>query len=237
MKYTIACVFAHPDDESFGPSGTLIKLAAKGNDVYVITATKGQAGQSSDKIIKGDLGAHRVKELEKACRIMGIKPPILLDFFDGTLNEHQMPLLKKSILRKLQRITPDIIIIYEKGGISYHLDHIAVTKAVLLLSEENKIKPKKIYYFGISKELSILLGRQNALDESKLAKIDVSDVYETKIAAMKAHGSQEKDYLRIIKRFEDMKEQAHGKHYEYFSLAKTTLLHLNYPEADLLEGL
>jgi len=70
-----------------------------------------------------------------------------------------------------------------------------------------------------------------------LAKIDVSDVYETKIAAMKAHGSQEKDYLRIIKRFEDMKEQAHGKHYEYFSLAKTTLLHLNYPEADLLEGL
>ena len=38
---TLMAVFAHPDDEAFGTGGTLTKYAAEGNDVYVVTATRG----------------------------------------------------------------------------------------------------------------------------------------------------------------------------------------------------
>jgi LmbE family N-acetylglucosaminyl deacetylase len=233
-KHTIACVFAHPDDESFGPSGTLIKLAQQGHNVYVITATKGQAGQSSDKKIIGDLGSHRAQELTKACKIMGINPPLLLDFFDGTLNEHQLPLLKKSILEQLSNIKPDVIIIYERGGISYHLDHIAVTKAMLSIHDEKLYKAKKLYYFGLPSSLSKEMGRESTLDDSKLAIINVSDVMDLKIKAMQAHESQEKDFIRIIKRLKDMSK---GEYLEYFSLARSDIKSLSFPESDLLNGL
>ena len=37
-------VFAHPDDESFGPGGTLARYARQGVAVHVIIATDGIAG-------------------------------------------------------------------------------------------------------------------------------------------------------------------------------------------------
>lgn len=233
-KHNIACIFAHPDDESFGPSGTLIKLAKAGHNVYVITATKGQAGQSSNKKIVGDLGSHRANELMQACKIMGINPPILLDFFDGTLNEHQLPLLKKSILMELNKIKPEVIIVYERGGISYHLDHIAVTKAVLSIYDDNQYRPKKLYYYGLPSSLSKQIGRESTLDDEKLAIIDVSEFMDVKIKAMQAHGSQEKDYVRIIKRLKDMSK---GEYFEYFSIARDNIESLSFPESDLLNGL
>ncbi len=43
--FTLLAVFAHPDDEAFGTGGTLAKYAAEGCDVYLVTATSGEAGQ------------------------------------------------------------------------------------------------------------------------------------------------------------------------------------------------
>jgi len=37
--------FAHPDDEAFGRGGTLAKYAAEGCDGYLVTATRGGAGE------------------------------------------------------------------------------------------------------------------------------------------------------------------------------------------------
>ena len=50
-KRTLMAVFAHPDDEAFGTGGTLAKYAAEGCDVYLVTATRGEAG----KIAESDL--------------------------------------------------------------------------------------------------------------------------------------------------------------------------------------
>ncbi|MEJ5225942.1 MAG: PIG-L family deacetylase, partial [Anaerolineales bacterium] len=41
---TILAVLAHPDDESFGMGGTLALYARQGHNVYLICATRGEAG-------------------------------------------------------------------------------------------------------------------------------------------------------------------------------------------------
>lgn len=59
---TIVGIFAHPDDETFGPGGTLSKLAQKGQDVYIICATNGDGKQGNRKK-EIALGKQRKKEL------------------------------------------------------------------------------------------------------------------------------------------------------------------------------
>ena len=44
----LVCIFAHPDDEAFGPGGTIAKFAKK-RPVYLICATKGESGKYKDK--------------------------------------------------------------------------------------------------------------------------------------------------------------------------------------------
>lgn len=163
---------------------------------------------------------------------MGINPPVVLDFFDGTLNEHQLPLLMKEIARKVKKINPDVIIVYERGGISYHLDHIAVTKAVLNLFDNKEINPSQIYYFGLDPEVAGMLERETTLTKENLIQVDITDFWELKKEAMQAHKSQEKDYLRLIQRSEALRTKNAGKLYETFSLAR--IKSKSSPEGPLL---
>ena len=41
---TLLVIFAHPDDESHGPGGTLSKYASEGVKVHYLCATRGEAG-------------------------------------------------------------------------------------------------------------------------------------------------------------------------------------------------
>ena len=46
--FSLLAVFAHPDDETFRPGGTLALLARQGVRVQVLTATRGESGSCGD---------------------------------------------------------------------------------------------------------------------------------------------------------------------------------------------
>ncbi|MGB9300696.1 MAG: PIG-L family deacetylase, partial [Anaerolineae bacterium] len=79
---TLMAFFAHPDDEAFGTGGTLAKYAAEGCDVYLVTATRGEAGEIvvPDLTTPAALPFVRERELRCACEIYGIHPPRFLDY-------------------------------------------------------------------------------------------------------------------------------------------------------------
>lgn len=245
-KQTILGIFAHPDDESFGPGATLAKYAAEGHEVQIITVTRGQAGQTSGLKIKHTLGQEREEETRQAAKILGIGQVTFLDFFDGTLNEHQLPTLKTNLKYHIRKINPEVIIIYNIDGISWHLDHIAVAKAVIQLYDEGEIKPPKIYFFGYPQEFMRWWQKQYhrvlgcGLVDEKLTLIDVKKYINTKITAMRQHRTQKKDWQRLIALFRLVKTTGIGKGkwgYEYFQLARSSLAALSFPEKDLLVGL
>ena len=64
MKKVIFGIFAHPDDESFGPSGTLLKLRRSGYDLHLIVLTDGEAGVNPDGI--ENLGEVRLQEWRRS---------------------------------------------------------------------------------------------------------------------------------------------------------------------------
>lgn len=232
-------IFAHPDDETFGPGGTLAKYAKAGHQVYTLTATRGQVGMTSSQKIEGNVGKQRESELKEATKILGVKEAFVLDFADGSLNEQQLPVLKILIEKVVNQIKPEIIIIFEPLGISLHLDHIAVSKAVVSLFDQGKITPKKIYYFGLSNELAKQFGRDYGLSkDEKAVLIDISKEWPIKLAAMKKHQTQKRDWQRILGRQKILRQkflQFFKK--EMFFLARTSIKNLSLPEKDLLDNL
>ena len=127
-KKTILAIFAHPDDEAFGTGGTLARYAAEGHDVYLITATRGEAGQiaAPGLATPANLPFVRERELACACQIYGIHPPILLNYQDGQLAVvHQGQAVGK-LVRHIREIRPDVVTTFGPDGIYGHYGHIAV---------------------------------------------------------------------------------------------------------------
>lgn len=127
-KLTLMAVFAHPDDEAFGTGGTLSKYAAEGCDVYLVTATRGEAGEIAepDLATSADLPFVREQELRCACRVYGIHPPRFLDYADGLLPiVHQGQAVGK-VVRLIRELRPQVIITFGPQGVYGHYDHIAV---------------------------------------------------------------------------------------------------------------
>ncbi len=125
---TLMAVFAHPDDEAFGMGGTLARYAAEGCDVYLVTATRGEAGKIATPGLAtaADLPRVREEELRCACRAYGIHPPLFLDYVDGQLTTvHQGQAVGK-LVRILREIRPHVVVTFGPDGVYGHYDHIAV---------------------------------------------------------------------------------------------------------------
>ena len=139
--HKIMAIFAHPDDEG-AIGGTLAMYARRGAEVTLVCATRGEAGEISDPALAtpATLGAVRQKELEDACAILGIQPPIFLDYCDsgmaGTAENGRPAAFIKAdpfeVLRKLVGVIrqhkPHIIITFEPFGWYGHPDHQAASR-------------------------------------------------------------------------------------------------------------
>lgn len=218
MQKAIVCIFAHPDDEAFGPSGTIHKLT-KTNDVFLLCATKGEVGKNSRKSVK-TLGEIRADELRRSAKILGVKKVYFLGFVDGTLSNSLYHKLASKIERHLKRLKPEIVMTAEPRGVSGHIDHITVSMATSFVFTKLKFI-KEIYYHCITEEVRARFGNDYFIyfppgyKRSEIDKIvKVSDVYDIKLAAMQAHKSQAHDITRILKARKGLPKE------EYFLIRK-----------------
>ena len=216
-KKNFVCIFAHPDDEAFGPSGTIHLLTKKYN-VYILCATRGQMGQDSD-LQDTKLSQRRSAELLDSAKTLGVKKVYFLGFRDGTLSNNLYHKLAAKIQKHLENLKPEKIMTYGPTGISGHIDHITmhyVTMFVfqklpfvqevwstITIREKSDLRKDYFVYFPPG-------SKRSEIDKI----VDVTDVWDTKVAAMKCHKSQKHDYERILK-----DSEKHPKE-EYFLVKK-----------------
>ena len=86
---TVAFVYAHPDDETFGCSYLIRQIADEGGNAVLLTATRGDAGKTGrlGAMTREELAAKRDLELEKAANILGISTVEQLGMGDGKLKD------------------------------------------------------------------------------------------------------------------------------------------------------
>jgi N-acetylglucosamine malate deacetylase 2 len=191
---SLLAVFAHPDDETFRPGGTLALLSQCGVQVQVLTATRGGAGSCGYPPLcaPDELPALRESELHCACAALGLEPPILLDYPDGRLSEVDPESILAEILAVVQRIQPQVMLSFGPDGLSGHPDHIAVGR--LACEAFHKFREVvALYTLAVPLSLATELGMSQirALpDDSITFSVNVSTVWEAKLAAIHCHRTQ-----------------------------------------------
>lgn len=213
----ILAVFAHPDDESFGPGGTLARYASAGHKVGLVTLTRGEAGSVgiSKTLTADELAGRRTCELHHAVKILGINYLKIGDLSDKKLAEVPDVTGMHLIQNEIDFFKPDVLITFHEQGISGHPDHQTVTRWLLELI---KIQPQTIslLLYGVLLEQTEHLPRRRLIPmtlEEVTHRIAVSDYLDTKIEAIKAHVTQKESWQRFIQPIEKFKISAR---WEYF---------------------
>lgn len=152
----LMAVLAHPDDESLGVGGTLARYASEGVEVYLVTATRGDAGRYRDYRF-GDprhpgasaLAETRERELRAAASVLGVREVALLDYRDQQLDRATPQEVIGVLVQHLRRVHPHVIITFGPDGAYGHPDHVAIsqfTTAAVVAAADPAIA--KLYYIA-----------------------------------------------------------------------------------------
>ncbi len=126
---TVLMLWAHPDDEAYLAGGLSATLADAGQRVLCVTATRGEAGESSLPVTDRDhLAAIRTAELEKALAVLGVEEHHWLGYPDGGCAEVDENHAASRITRLVDEVGPDTVITFGPEGFTGHPDHRAVSR-------------------------------------------------------------------------------------------------------------
>jgi LmbE family N-acetylglucosaminyl deacetylase len=191
----VLVVTAHPDDVDFGASGTLASWTAEGIAVTLCVITDGDAGGFDPTVPRSDIPGIRRAEQRSAAALWGATDVVYLGYRDGELTvSHD---LRRDISRVIRQVRPRRMLIqspernWERIQAS-HPDHLAAGDASIQAVYPDARNPfahtSLLQDEGLEawtvEEVWVMAGPQP--DHF----VDITDTFDTKIAALRAHESQ-----------------------------------------------
>src|SRR4030042_1550758 len=213
-------IAAHPDDIEFTSVGTLARGARLGTRVVYVLCTSGDVGIAEPGMTREKAAQIREAESLEAARIAGVKEVVFLVEPDGLLQPTLE--LRKKIVREIRKYRPEIIMIGDPtivwSGDDYinPPDHRAAAQAALDATFPAAGQPNLFEELG-----------QEGLTAHKVRKvyahvwdkadvfINIEDTIEIKVAALRAHKSQLKDWDPESMIKEWASDTAKGKEMQY----------------------
>lgn len=240
----ILLVFAHPDDESFATGITISKYAARNDSqVFLLCATRGQAGKAGDPPLctPEELPQFREQELLEASRILGIEQVDILDYVDKQVDTVPMEELVGQITAAIGRYQPQIVITFAPHGISGHPDHRRISQATTIAVEslENS-SVRKLYQVTLPSKEPFIGVKNIHTDplEAITTRIECTECVETVAQALLAHRTQ---HLSVDRVFPGIRhgDYTHVRSVNHYILAWHNLPHyvVADKETDLFAGL
>lgn len=210
---SIMGVWAHPDDEAWSSAGIMATARANEQNVVVLSATKGDAGQTADEATWAQKQLRSIRELEfkHALEAVNVEHGILLDYDDGKLTEADDASAIEEIGQHISMFQPDTILTFEEHGITGHGDHRTISDwARKAAAKSNKsinvygcVETEEMYH-AFGKKADELFNIYFAIDEPVLYKQSEVDIcfslpkqaQDKKRSALLAHASQTSGLLK-----------------------------------------
>jgi LmbE family N-acetylglucosaminyl deacetylase len=201
MKKVIV-ISAHPDDETLGVGGTILKHLSEGDEIFWIIATDIFENQGfSIKKIKS-----RFKEIEKVSKMFKFKKTYKLDYPTSSLSSSSLKTMIPKISFIMNEVKPEIVYVVNRSDA--HSDHRVVFDATIACTKSFRypfIKKVLMYECISETEFSAPL-TENIFIPNYF--INISDQINRKIEIMKIYDSEigEHPFPRSI---ENIKALAH----------------------------
>jgi len=214
-KIKILIVAAHADDEVLGVGGFISNLDKKKHEIKVVFLTNGLITDREEKNISNKKDAH------KACKFLGIKDIIFLNYKDQRLDT--IPI--SEIANKLNnlKLNPDII--FTHNGKDLNKDHLITYEAVKIISRPKKKKISLICFeIPMNNSWNFNMFKPNYY-------VDISKTLKIKMKALKAYTNENKklpnpvslEGIKILAQFRGL--ESGFKYAEGFEIKR--LYHLN----------
>lgn len=237
----LLAITAHPDDESGGLGGTIALYAARGVEVGVVCATRGEAGRHHGPArSREELAELRAAEFRDACAFLGVSWNEILDYPDAGLNRVSLADLGARLCGLIRRYRPQVVVSFGlDGSYSGHADHAAIAHHAGfgfhaagrpdLFPEAGEAWPASKLYFHTG--LRPLPRHPHICFSPVTAEIDISSTFEKKIEAFERHKTQEPLFQRLRAALAQVGPR------EYFHLAASRVQVPLAIECDLFNGL
>jgi LmbE family N-acetylglucosaminyl deacetylase len=212
----VACVFAHPDDDTYGVAGSLALHASDELQLTVIMATSGGAGRIADPSLATRETLGRVREAEDVAswRALGFDPDVrFLRHPDGGLARIPREHLVLEVRDLLEETAPEVVVTFGPDGITGHEDHVAIgavaTEAFQATRTSSSGQAFSRLLHNVVPQSSLdrlnVLFRERGLepmdptqpfmprgvpDRTIGVRVDCSSVYERKLEAIRCHKTQ-----------------------------------------------
>jgi LmbE family N-acetylglucosaminyl deacetylase len=222
-------IHAHPDDIEFTCVGTLARWAQAGSRVIYVLCTSGDVGIDEPGMTREKAAQIREAESLEAARIAGVNQVVFLREPDGLLQPTLE--LRKKLVREIRKYRPEVIvtgdptIVWSGDDYINHPDHRAAAMAALDAAFPAAGQP------NLFEELA-----QEGLTAHKVRKVyahvwEKADVFiniettmDIKVAALRAHKSQLKDWDPEPMLKEWASNAARGKEMQYAEVYKVVTL-------------
>ncbi len=222
-------IVAHPDDIEFGCAGTVAKWVKAGAEVAYVLCTSGDVGIVEPGLTKVEAAKIRETEQTAAAKVVGVTDVTYLREPDGML-ENTLA-LRKRLVREMRRFKPEVVITGDptmvwvpNGGIN-HPDHRAASEAAIdaifpAVGQANLFEDLEAEGLKPHKVRKVYIASRGAGETF----VNISEVIDLKIAALRKHASQMGDWdptERIQEwtaRIATGKEMAHAEAFRVITL-------------------
>lgn len=193
-KYDYMVIVAHPDDAEFGVAGSIAGWTAAEKSAVYVLCTNGDKGTSDRSISPTELVRIRQEEQRRAAHIVGVEEVVFLNMVDQELEE--TPAFREEIVRLIRKFRPDVVVsmdpykrylwhrdhrilgqVVMDALFPYARDHMAYPRMLNEGLEPHKVK--EVLYFGA---------------EDVNYHVDISDTFSAKLAALRCHESQVREF-------------------------------------------
>ncbi|WEZ14925.1 bacillithiol biosynthesis deacetylase BshB2 [Bacillus safensis] len=194
MNEHVLVMLPHPDDESFGVAGLIAQSRKRGIPVTYACGTLGEMGRnmgSPTYANRETLPELRKQELINACKEMDITDLRMLGLRDKTLEFEDDEYLADVMETIIDEVKPTLIVTFYPGH-GVHPDHDATGEAVIRALYRKKKEDRPVTYC-----MAITKNREEVLGHADIV-IDITDVADIKLNALRAHRTQTEGMLREI---------------------------------------
>jgi LmbE family N-acetylglucosaminyl deacetylase len=233
QKSGLLVVMAHPDDESMGSGGLILRHTRAGIPTHLICATYGEKGWMGKPLgaKEEDLAQIRVSELEAAAAALALGGVELWDYADGGVIKENQQEITQRIWEQITKLRPRAVVGWGPDGGYGHPDHIAMGEctdaAVSAMAEGDR---PALYHLAFDQQVTDfyrdamrLAPQDGAMQLVAHDHVDVvfdldADEVMMKLRAIDCHKSQLEEWRIVLRDHPELMQRGYG-HEPYITVS------------------